>query len=383
MDDLKATVTMVSKDKCTGCSACYNSCPKHAISMIPDKEGFVYPQINEGLCVNCSLCAKKCPILNKNYYTSKEALNIAYAVKSHSSQDRALSSSGGFFPVLARYVLEHNGIVVGAAFDKNYCVEHVMVGNFEELEKIQGSKYLQSSINDIYSDVELILNRGTLVLFSGLACQISGLKSFLGKEYSNLICVDLICMGVPSPLVWANYIKVKFPNEKIANINFKDKRNGWHRFTVVIQTEKREVSEIGKHNEYMLCMFKTYSIRPSCFNCEFKNLSRVSDFTMSDCWGIEIINSSIDDNKGVSAVLIHTERAVDIWREIASKFEYIEITEKDISQHNPMIYRCIEPHNTKRKLFFWTMNHVSSKVAFYIFCEGWKNTLRRLLGRKV
>ena len=194
---------IVSKNKCTGCTACMNVCPKNAISMVTDKCGFKYPIIDEKKCIDCGLCKKTCPILNKKNNLS---INKCYAAYSKNDEYSIHSSSGGIFPIIANYILDNNGIVIGAAFDKKMNLNHVAITKKKEIDKLRGSKYLQSDLGDIFKYVKENL-KTKKILFVGTPCQIAGLKAYIKNDYDNLICIDLICHGVPSPKLFQKYIK--------------------------------------------------------------------------------------------------------------------------------------------------------------------------------
>ena len=195
---------------CTGCYACVSKCPRGCIRMLEDEEGFWYPQIREDQCVGCGLCEKACPVLTALPNSKTEQDIRVYAVMHTDEQTRSVSSSGGAFSALAETVLEQGGAVFGAAFDENYDVHHICVERAEDLPKLRGSKYVQSRIGDAYRQAETILKSGRPVLFSGTACQTSGLLGYLGKDYDNLYPQDLICHGVPSPMVWRKLCFGKF-----------------------------------------------------------------------------------------------------------------------------------------------------------------------------
>ena len=214
------------KSLCCGCSACYDACPKSAITMIEDKEGFLYPAIDEDKCIDCKLCEKVCPTKNKK---KNKSLLEAYAAYNTDENIRLKSSSGGVFSLIAEYVLRNQGVVYGAAFDENFEVEHLRVASVEELELLRGSKYVQSKLDGIYNLCKKDLEIGKQVLFTGTPCQVSGLKSFLRKEYDNLVCMDIVCHGVPSRMVWRKYLeyRINFAKSKIVQIAFRLKNEGW------------------------------------------------------------------------------------------------------------------------------------------------------------
>lgn len=236
-------IEIIEKKYCTGCEACLNVCPHAAIMMVRDHEGFDYPSIYSDKCVDCGLCVKVCPVLHYEDIADKRKIyndvQKAIAAKTNCEEWRRVSSSGGVFPAIANYILEHGGVVAGAAFDEHFDVHHVIINDKKDLIKVQASKYAQSRIKYIYKEIKKYLTDGRLVLFTGMACQIEGLKSYLRKEYSNLYTADLICMGIPSPGVWRGYLDTTFQGESIRHVNFKDKTYGWRVFALRIETDRR------------------------------------------------------------------------------------------------------------------------------------------------
>ena len=202
-------IQITEKSKCTGCHACVNACPKNCIGMVSDEEGFLYPEIRQTECVNCGKCEKVCPLLNGKT-KNPDALQIGYAAYNKDETIRLKSSSGGIFTLLAEWIIQQGGVVVGAAMTEDCkSVQHTIAETIEDLENLRGSKYLQSTIGTIFKTVKKYLDSGRLVLFTGTPCQIGGLYSYLGKEYDNLYTQDLICHGVPSPLIWKNYVELR------------------------------------------------------------------------------------------------------------------------------------------------------------------------------
>ena len=221
------------------------------------------------------------------------------------------SSSGGIFTLIANEVLKNNGIVVGASFDEGETVNHIIVDNYKDLEKLKGSKYVQSNINDIYKKIKQYLDKNIKVLFTGTPCQIAGLKSYLSKEYENLMTIDIVCHGVPSPMVFRKYLKEKFGNStQIVDINFRDKINGWSSSDLIITFQAHDftVSEKDKENEYITAFLKNYILRKSCFNCPFQKLPRQGDITIGDFWKIQKYDENLDDKKGTSVVLVNNKK---------------------------------------------------------------------------
>ena len=336
-------IEIIEKKYCTGCEACLNVCPHAAIMMVRDHEGFDYPSIYSDKCVDCGLCVKVCPVLHYEDIADKRKIyndvQKAIAAKTNCEEWRRVSSSGGVFPAIANYILEHGGVVAGAAFDEHFDVHHVIINDKKDLIKVQASKYAQSRIRYIYKEIKKYLTDGRLVLFTGMACQIEGLKSYLRKEYFNLYTADLICMGIPSPGVWRGYLDTTFQGESIRHVNFKDKTYGWRVFALRIETDRRSFLQKRFDNAFFQCMLKTYSLRPSCFNCPSKKEERLSDFTLADCWGTVEEVPQLDDDKGLSSVIVHSSKGWRLWKELASWLDTEEVTLASIVAHNENLVR--------------------------------------------
>lgn len=360
-------IQVLDYDFCTGCGACLNICPKKAIMPQQDVEGFEIPIIDPNKCVNCDLCKKVCPVIHfdeiKDKVEEDNSQQIAYAARNKNYEQRLISSSGGIFPVIAEYVLKKGGYVVGAAFDDNFNVIQKIISSDKELIQLQGSKYAQSKLDDTFRTISELLKGGKLVLYSGMTCQVYGLKSFLKKDYNNLITIDLICLGIPSPGVWRKYLDSFFKGEHIQEINFKDKTIGWNKFCVSIKTDKRAFLDVGKQNYYMMNMFKTYTIRKSCFHCKFKNRERPSDFTIADCWGTSRLVEDINDNKGLSSVLIHTSKGKLIWDAITGFLDCKEVPYDDVCVNNSNMTK-VYSYDKQRPLFYFLLNFTSVRFAF-------------------
>lgn len=357
---------IVSKEKCTGCGACYNVCPKSAISIVCDTEGFEHPEINQQTCINCGLCQKVCPVVHADENIEREkaenSVQKAFAARYKNYEKRLISSSGGIFAALAEHVLEKGGIVVGVSFDEQFVVVQRVIDDKAELHCLQGSKYLQSKIDFTFKRIKEALDKNRIVLYSGLACQVEGLRSYLRKDYDNLYCLDLICMGIPSPKVWQAYLDTYFKGEKIEHVNFKDKTIGWNRFCMSIKTDKRHFLEVGMDNKFFQCMFQTYSLRPSCFNCQFKHEYRASDITLADCWGANREAKEIDDNKGLSSVIVHTQKGLRLWQEAQDKIECKELPLDVVINGNKNMVEVRAPKKGREQ--FYTLLDSQPKEAF-------------------
>ena len=277
---------------CTGCSACLQKCPKQCISMIANEEGFLYPVIDEKKCINCGLCTKVCPQLKKIKEESTEYPK-AYAMRNKNTEELKQSSSGGIFKVLANYVLENDGVVFGVAYDENLNVNHIKVKDKEKLKLLQGSKYVQSNINNTYKEAEKELKKNKIVLFSGTPCQIAGLNSFLMKYYDNLITCDLVCHGVPSQKLFKKYIEFlseKFKS-KVVKYNFRSKnKKGWGLVSQV-ETKDGKIRFVEPDfDPYYSNFLSSNTYRESCYKCYYSNCNRVSNITLADYWGINRIH---------------------------------------------------------------------------------------------
>lgn len=333
-------IHITDKSKCCGCNACVQRCPKQCITMYEDEEGFLYPKVDKSCCIDCGLCDKVCPVPNRN--SSKQPLQV-FAAKNRNEEQRLRSSSGGIFILLAEYIIKRGGVVFGARFDKNWEVEHIYAETLDELEVLMRSKYVQSRIGNTYKEAELFLKQGRQVLFIGTSCQIAGLKKFLRKEYDNLLAVDFICHGVPSPGIWRKYLEeIKIGRSEdagkntvlssslksvpvITDINFREKQlggYGWKKYGFVIHSESLSkgyknsvlMSTTFCSNIYMNTFLRNYTLRPSCYFCFAKSGKSSSDITISDFWGLAFCYPDFDDDKGVSAVFLNTKKALDIFR---------------------------------------------------------------------
>ena len=303
-------IHITDREKCCGCEACIQRCPQQCITLHEDGEGFLYPETDEGRCIDCGLCEKVCPVIFQG--TGRRPLNV-YAAKNPDEEIRWESSSGGVFTLLAEKILSEGGVVFGARFDARWEVVHDYTENVEGLSAFRGSKYVQSRIGDSFRQTECFLKTGRKVLFSGTPCQIAGLKLFLKKEYDNLLTVDFICHGVPSPGVWRKYLKeiaarraagkntVLYASlnksgdvlRDISFISFRDKTLSWKKYSFVVcfsatdGAEKNSVllSEDLHTNLFLKGFLADLYLRPSCYACPVKKLKSGSDLTIGDFLG--------------------------------------------------------------------------------------------------
>lgn len=365
---------ITNKSKCTGCEVCVNICPKSCIKMKEDNEGFLYPVIDQKKCINCNRCKVNCPA--NNDYDAQKSLET-YACKNINNYIRETSSSGGVFFEIAKFVLNQYGTVYGVMSDLDLKIRHCRIDSIEQLELLQGSKYVQSRIGNIYKLVFDDLKANKFVLFSGTPCQIAGLKCFLKKDYKNLICVDVVCHGVPSPKVYKLYLEklqLKF-NSCITNIYFRNKKNGWKRFSIFVKFKNnQEYRKTVDKDLYLRGFVANLYLRPVCHNCNFKDFRNNSDITLADFWGVE---KEIDDNKGVSLVFLNNIKGIKVFDEIKNNFE---IYKKDISSAlpgNPAIKKSSVPHPNREK-FFMRINEMDIEK---LIKKSLKPTIRNRVNR--
>ena len=387
-------IKIENKEKCCGCSACADRCPKQCIIMKEDEQGFLYPSIDLSLCVNCGLCEKVCPVLNQN---EPHKPIVAYAAKNTDEKIRMTSSSGGVFYALAEKVINGCGVVFGAKFNDSWEVVHDYAESAEGLKAFQGSKYVQSDIGECYNDAEKFLKQGRKVLFSGTPCEIAGLRKYLGKEYDNLLAVDVICHGVPSRRIWRDYLQYilrpKAENGKntvlqdcslkdILYISFRDKTTGWKKFGFAALRKPRRqggensvlqpsslnneiIHETLDQNLFMKGFLKNLYLRPSCYNCPAKSGKSCSDITLGDLWGVNEILPYMDDDKGTSAVLINSSKGKAFFDSL--RIEKVDCDYDAIVRYNPAIVQSVAlPAISGR---FWRVYESSGIVSAFDFMQ--------------
>lgn len=432
-------IKILNKQDCCGCSACVQRCPKQCITLHEDEEGFLYPQVDMVTCINCGLCEKVCPVLHQ---AEERAPLEVYAAKNPNEEIRHESSSGGIFTLLAEQIIDAGGVVFGVKWNEHFEAVHAFTETKEGLAAFRGSKYVQSQVGDTFKQAEKFLKQGRQVLYSGTPCQIAALKLYLRKEYENLLAVDIICHGAPSPGVFRWYLseeitqeaarqsgeKIQFRSSlpipsiakadvlareqgfKIEDIRFRDKRVGWKKFSFVLSLkplskvitagEKNSVSlsYILHENSFMKGFLRNIYLRPSCYACPAKGGKSGSDITLADYWGIQHLMPKFDDDRGVSALTINTEKGQKAMQTIDAEIRSTPYD--DLCTKNPsLLNSCSIP--AKRSHFFATSKkgfhqriddicHVSLKQriktklyysASKILNKQIKQFIRKVLGR--
>lgn len=280
----------------------------------------------------------------------------AYAVYNKDEKIRLQSSSGGVFYNIAKYVITNGGIIAGARFDANWTVEHGFGEKIEDIKQFMGSKYVQSSMKDTFKKIKSELECNRLVLFTGTPCQVNGLLCYLRKDYTNLITLDFICHGVPSRMVWREYLNIISRNGKIIDINFRNKMMGWKNYSLKIRYDNQSYYE-QHHREdiYMRGFLQNLYLRPSCYECKFKGYYHRADITIGDFWGIEKILPKFCDDKGISIILLHSKLGKQLWSEISNEFRTERVSAEVLKDTNSAALKSVELSD-KRKLFYGNKN---------------------------
>lgn len=345
------------KSQCCGCTACYNACPKSAINMSPDEEGFLYPKIDFDKCVNCGICNQVCPVEHKIMPSKGE--RKSFAIRTKNKDVLINSTSGGFITPLTTYVLENNGVVCAAAYDEKFEVKHILIentGGGYNLSSIRGSRYVQSYLGDCFAKIKRYLDQKCQVCFIGTTCQVNGLKAYLRKDYEWLITVDLVCHGTPSPKLWDKYLDYQRNryHSEISEISFRNKTYGYHSGTMKIRFKNGKEYFGSARVDYMLkSFFKEIASRPICYQCPFKALERCSDFTIYDCWhAAELVSGLKDDDKGYTNVIVQSEKGEKILKRIGNAYELYPVDTQQAVKLDGIMIRNSAIHHPRRFEFY-------------------------------
>ncbi len=377
-------INIQNKFDCCGCNACGDVCGKHAISFVTDHEGFWYPEVNKELCVDCGLCDKVCPIQNKATQIERYVEPTVFAAYSKDEAIRLDSTSGGIHSMLALKMYEKNSYVGGAVYNPDHTVSQIVNNNPERLPEIRSSKYLQSDAEGVYKEIKSLLKDGKNVFFCGCPCQIHALYNFLGKEYDKLVTCDFICRGVNSPKVFLKYMEMleRQYGAKATEIKFKNKKWGWHNFSLRVNFENgKEYCKDRYHDLFFVGYLQAGNFtRPSCYKCPFKGFPQKADITLADFWGIEKIDSTMDQDKGTSLVMVNSDRGMELFNSIKDKIEWRQFTMDDAREGNPAMEGSISSARPNRDAFFNDLEVMPfEKLAtkYFPLPSLWGNIIKR------
>lgn len=387
-------IEILDSKKCCGCTACMSICPKQAISMKPDVLGFLYPKVNLEICVDCGLCERICSF-SDCYDTSLNFPNpLAYGARHLDMREVETSRSGAAFIALSDWILDQGGVVYGAGFVDHFRVAHKRASTKAERDEFKGSKYVQSDLGETFKQVRDDLKNGLVVMYSGTACQIAGLKSFIGQKLSTqLYLVDIVCHGSPAPYIWRDYLAwIEKKYGDVARMSFRDKSLGWANH---VESFTLRNGSIIRTNLYRDLFLKNIMLRDCCGNCHFANTKRPSDVTIADFWGWKKTNATVNlDDKGLSLLFINTDKGKRIFEKASDSLNYFPAKLEDCLQPNLKQPSVINP---KRKqfeldfqkkgfeyiigrytdLFWW--NRLKKKLSIYKKCC--KTFVKNLLGK--
>lgn len=372
-------INLVTKE-CNGCSTCFNICPKNAISMNKNSEGFLYPNIDYSKCIGCKLCVNKCPLNIKN----KQQIYKTFYGWNKDNNIRKNGSSGGVFFALSEYVFKNNGVVFGVTYDyESNEAKHIMIESIDDMNKISKSKYIQSSVGQVYKEVKTQIEMNKLVLFCGTPCQVNGLCSFLGTKPDNLLLVDFVCHGVPSPLVWKYHLKNILKNDlSCESIDFRNKDNGAINYSLLIQNKSKKYKKGHNYDLFFKLFLSDTILRESCYSCKAKGKNRSADITISDFWGAENYGVSKKEcNKGVSLFSVYNDKILNILR--SSNNIYMREINNAVMENKPSFAKSAT-FNKDREIFFngLTENNYKSrgkKVTKFFITRKVINKIKRLI----
>lgn len=382
-------INIIDKSKCCGCCACVDVCTHKAITLETDIEGFWYPVVDKEKCIECGLCEKTCPELNittlkKNDYP-KPAKTIAAIHKN--MRVRWDSTSGGAFTALAEAMYRQGGYVSGAIYNDDFSVRNYISNNPEDLIKIRSSKYLQSKAEGIYAEIRTLLKKGEKVLACGTPCQMAALRSFLRRDYKNLIIIDFVCRGVNSPKVYRKYLdslERKYGG-KVIYVKAKNKELGWRNLTrKVVFDNGQSYYGVGMIDDFRRGYHTNVFCRPSCYSCQYKGFPRMSDITIADYWGIEKVDKNLDNNIGTSMILLNSKKGEEFFELAQSDLEFIETKFESVLPGNLALTTPITPAKINRNIFFedldkQTFEEITEKYFSLTDYNKGKNNLKEKL----
>ncbi len=384
-------INIVNKIDCCGCCACVNSCPQNCIEMRVDNEGFVYPFINSNECINCNICERVCPILN-NSEELKKTPPKGYIVQNKDDAVLMESTSGGAFTAIAKWIIKRNGVVFGVELQQDLyarpsAAHHVWIEKEDDLCRFRNSKYLQSFVGDnTLKQVRLFLEQGRYVCFSGTPCQIEGVKRYLDVQkttQTKLVLVDVVCRAVPSPEIFRKYIEYqeKKYGEKIENVRFRDKFYGYKYSTMNVISDRNNGNyHLGVESDpWLRAFFSNICDRPSCHDCKFRKLHRVSDFTLWDCFHVGRFSKELDNDKGATRVLVHSDKAQRILDDLSNELKVLSVETERIIEGAKELSESVLP-NPRRNVFFADAESLDGYSLFVkYFPLSFKTKIKRMI----
>lgn len=381
-------INKLSSEKCIGCLSCVVSCPQRAIDIKYNKHGFWIPNVNYSKCISCQMCILHCPVLQSPVLSNRPHYPIKTKVAQWNNDDKRLNcASGGIFSAIAEwFIKEEKAIIFGAKLNEDFDLEHVPLDKIASIKNIQKTKYIQSNIKNALSETKKALERKQTVLWSGTPCQIAALKSFLGKNYSTLWTIDLICMGIPSPAIFKQYIKEESAllQSEIIDFSFRNKDFGWESNAVKISLKNGSIlREKASKNTFMQAI--PFIIRDCCYQCQYKGLLRQGDLTIGDFWGIEHYAPQWNDSKGTSVVLINTERGEQLFSKLTT-IKSDDVPLEWVFRKNPYLKTSIDKNIRMEKFYRLIKNHSVKETVQkcnipYSFLERIKWSINRKLTR--
>ena len=373
-------IEIKEKEKCCGCTACASACPARCITMEADEEGFSYPHIDSETCISCNRCEQVCPIASP--VAQAPCSQQAFVLQANDCALLRESTSGGAFSLLAKLIFDLGGFVYGAGYDELGMPAHKCACSESGIAEMRGSKYVQSSLSGIFSDIRIKLNRGDRVLFTGLPCQVEGLLAFLGSKPEGLVTVDLVCHSVGSPHVYSLY---RSALAKDGYVRFKDKRPYGYQYSQISVTDDsgRVVYRAGVESDaYMRSYFSNMNVRPSCYACAFKKRFRLSDITIWDCYNAHSFCGEIDDSRGASSVLCHSEIGQQLIESLKTDAVVKPVDTNDLLRLEWAFTKSVKKP-AKRDAFFHDCAEAEDPVELFNtwFPVTWKVALERAVRR--
>lgn len=383
---MKSYLESSKPEACYGCRACEQACPKKAIDMLANSEGFLYPTINQKLCIHCNICVKVCPV-DVDYPTNVSP--EVFAMQSLNLEDLMNSSSGGAFIEISRYILSVGGLICGCIFDDNMVARHVLTDEWHVIKRMQGSKYVQSDTASVYISVKKALKAGKLIAFFGTPCQCQGLRTFIGDENAeNLLIVDLICHGVPSQLLFTKYLDWLSTKEgwSCTDYRFREKRfGGWGNGGAIVTSSRIFPVYPDVDPYYYLFYYAASVYRESCYQCKYANGNRIGDITIGDYWGVRAQNDIIDTERGVSVVICNTNIGKALFAKLSTEnFIKIATSFEDASRENANL-RIPTPRPSERDTIYEDLYEKGFQYLVKEYCKLFhiKPRIRRMIPKPV